>query len=453
MDKNLFNFEDMAKSGLKTAKKIADKFKKLNVPVAGQPAIDAKVRRSSGISYREITIVFKDSQKVVLRVKQTGDIYQVLLNGRDIPIKHQDDQNKAIVEVANALNARRSAFQKTLAKVRVPIKSRGVTVTKKALVIKLTERSAELSEAISDAEVELAAVKSGKEPGADEYSYHRSAGTELESAELKWLQDVAAGTIDVSSELKGARDRIRAAQKVDELKGAADAAAEALKAAAIAKAKAITGAAMDNAADTANAIADAPNTTVLPQPAAEPSQATPAAVPVQPPQEGAISTACPVCGAAMQAPAPAVEAKLDDAADTANAIAAAPNQAKLPHAEAVPSQATPSASPILPPAEAPSTLCPACVAANKPSGAKMDTAADTANAIAHMANDARLPASDAPPSQANRASVAVEPPAAAATAAPLTGDAPAQDDVEASALAEADRVKKQLADGTSEPRT
>ena len=38
-----------------------------------------------------------DEERVVLRIKQSGDIFQVLLNGKVLPIKNQDDHVKAII--------------------------------------------------------------------------------------------------------------------------------------------------------------------------------------------------------------------------------------------------------------------------------------------------------------------------------------------------------------------
>lgn len=269
MAQHIFEFADMAKSGLKTAKAIGRLFAKAGAPLAGDPVIDPRLRRTSGVTYREVTLLFKDSQKIVLRVKQTGDIWQVLQNGRDIPLKNHTDQVAAVKEIVSALNAKRKAFQKRLTMNRAPIKERGLTVTRKMLAQKLKDRSATLSQLIEEAQTELdeliaertpkaaetapkpaeeaapapapepAPVQPGPQPTPEPTPQPVPEPTPSPNPELEWLNGVASGAIDISKSLDKARDRIRAAQKNPELAGAAMAAADALKAAALAEAQRI----------------------------------------------------------------------------------------------------------------------------------------------------------------------------------------------------------------------
>lgn len=112
MSNILFSFEDLAKGGALNAVQRA--FKKYNLAPTIVEALPS-VKRTNGISYRELALTWSDSQQVILRIKQSGDIFQVLLNGKLLPIKAQDDHLRAAREIVDALDAKRAAFQKALA--------------------------------------------------------------------------------------------------------------------------------------------------------------------------------------------------------------------------------------------------------------------------------------------------------------------------------------------------
>ena len=126
---------------------------------AGQPVIstdfDAKVKRTSGISYREALLTVASGQTVTLLVKQTGDIYQVKINGKVTPIKNQDDSQKAIVEIANHLDANQAKFQAQMAKTKVDLKETGAKSVAPKMEEKLTAQLAELDTKIADARKKL----------------------------------------------------------------------------------------------------------------------------------------------------------------------------------------------------------------------------------------------------------------------------------------------------------
>ena len=108
-----FSFEDLSAKD-KAAQKVIKLFKKSDSNVA-QIDINPTIKKTSGIAYREMSLTFVDSQVVVMRIKETGDIYQVLINRKEIPIKNQSDQDKAVTEIAQAMNRGRAAFQKKMA--------------------------------------------------------------------------------------------------------------------------------------------------------------------------------------------------------------------------------------------------------------------------------------------------------------------------------------------------
>lgn len=156
MQNLLFNFADTSATS-PAAKKVASLFHRVGANVVEQD-IDSSVKRSSGISYREMTLTFADSQKVVLRIKQTGDIFQILVNGKVQPIKNQDDHAKAIAEIAQLLDAGRVRFQKALAAVRVRPPS-GIRTAAPKMEQVLTEKRDALKAAVAEVRAQIDKVK------------------------------------------------------------------------------------------------------------------------------------------------------------------------------------------------------------------------------------------------------------------------------------------------------
>lgn len=153
----LFSFEDMAAKDTKAAKQAMRYFARAGANVVQQDT-STSVKRSSGISFREMTLTFADSQQVVLRVKQSGDIFKVLLNGKEMPLKNQDDHVKAIAEIVQAMDAGRTRFQKLLAaaQVRPPA---GIRTAAPKMEQVLTEKRDALKVAIADVRSQIASVK------------------------------------------------------------------------------------------------------------------------------------------------------------------------------------------------------------------------------------------------------------------------------------------------------
>lgn len=163
---NLFNFDDMATGSARAKYQIAKLFAKYRAPTASEDKpggggksveIDPKLRRSSGITYRDVHVAMKDSQTVTFRVKQTGDIFQVLVNGRAVPIKSQGNQADAIREIVDVLNARRARLQKVLTMAKVPMR-RGASVSVRMQVNQLKSKLVGLDAMIEDAKMELAEI-------------------------------------------------------------------------------------------------------------------------------------------------------------------------------------------------------------------------------------------------------------------------------------------------------
>lgn len=150
--KLLFNFDGMTGKDAATleAKRF---FSRAGAKVVGADA-SGGVKRVAGVSYRELRLVFVDGQTVTLRIKQTGDIYQILVNDRAMPIKNQDDHPKGIEEIVKVLDAGRAAFQKKLAATLVKMPP-GIRTAAPKMESILTERRDSLKEAIAAAQEKL----------------------------------------------------------------------------------------------------------------------------------------------------------------------------------------------------------------------------------------------------------------------------------------------------------
>lgn len=129
---------------------------------AGAKVVEADtsggVKRVAGVSYRELRMIFGDGQTATLRVKQTGDIFQVMVNDRIIPIKHQDDHEKAIEEISRAMDNGRAAFQKKLAATLAKMPP-GIRTAAPRMEAILNERRDTLMEAIAAARETLGLLK------------------------------------------------------------------------------------------------------------------------------------------------------------------------------------------------------------------------------------------------------------------------------------------------------
>lgn len=149
----IFSFEDLKQKDA-AVREISREFNKLGDTIVATDIPD-RIKRSAGISYREVNLSFADSQKVTFCVKQSGDIFQIKLNGKPMPIKEQGDQKKCIKEISDAMNTGRAAFQKKLQKAKVDIPG-GTHVTTQTRENKQNDKIAALKEAIADAEKQIA---------------------------------------------------------------------------------------------------------------------------------------------------------------------------------------------------------------------------------------------------------------------------------------------------------
>ena len=155
--KILVDYDSLASNPTSAMRRVTALFSRAGVEVLKVES-DGKTRRASGISYREVTLSFADSQHIALRVKATGDVYQVLLNGKVTPVKSQDDPTKAISELSGLLDSGRAKFQKRMAAI-VMKPPEGAKTAAPKLRTALTSQIAAVEVEINAAAEELAALQ------------------------------------------------------------------------------------------------------------------------------------------------------------------------------------------------------------------------------------------------------------------------------------------------------
>lgn len=116
------DFEKFNKTGLKP---IIDKMEKLGLAVANVEA-DNKGKRESGFLVKSATLAFESGQKLLLKAKAGGSIFQVKLNNKVLAIKNVDDLDKAIKEVIDYVQENEKHYLKQrdaalLAKTRIKV--------------------------------------------------------------------------------------------------------------------------------------------------------------------------------------------------------------------------------------------------------------------------------------------------------------------------------------------
>lgn len=102
-----FDFDTLEKE----AKKLQKQFEKNKLTVTDAVA-DTKATRASGFQTKAITIYFDDGQKVEIRVKKEGDIFQVKLNATVLPVSNVGNLNKAVAEIAKKIISNNPAWVK-----------------------------------------------------------------------------------------------------------------------------------------------------------------------------------------------------------------------------------------------------------------------------------------------------------------------------------------------------
>ena len=148
-----FKFEAMGAANDKTLREITRRFDKAGTQVVSSDVAKTLTKRA-GVAFRNVNFTFADGQCVAMAVKETGDVFEVRINGKVVPLREQDDHAGTIREIAALLDKRRAAFQRALARVKTPLPP-SLRVSKTSLIdAKIAKRDG-LREAIALKEEEL----------------------------------------------------------------------------------------------------------------------------------------------------------------------------------------------------------------------------------------------------------------------------------------------------------
>lgn len=115
MRQNYAGVFDFAQFDVKGVEPIKKAFEQAGLTVIDVEATNRAARRA-GYQVKSATFHFADGQKVVMMLKNdgdgNGDIYQVKLNSRVVPVKNVDDMDKAVGEIATMAGANSASFLK-----------------------------------------------------------------------------------------------------------------------------------------------------------------------------------------------------------------------------------------------------------------------------------------------------------------------------------------------------
>lgn len=193
------DFEKFNKAGLKP---ILDKFEKMSLSVAGVEA-DNKAKRESGFQVKTAIINFESGQKLQIKAKAGGSIFQVKLNSKVLAIKNVEDLDKAIQEVIDYVKENEKNYQKqrekqlARQKVNVPkIKPANVSVSEQITQFHATiDETAAANESLNQqvTEVEGSKIEKGNLVTTLETELNDLIATsENLQAEYNQLKEVAA---------------------------------------------------------------------------------------------------------------------------------------------------------------------------------------------------------------------------------------------------------------------
>lgn len=108
MKQVLLPFDKLTEQNLKP---LVKKFAHWNVNIASTDAPN-KSKRESGMLIKDVTFTFEDGQKMLVRVKSGGTVFQVKLNNKVVPIRNVDDIEKAIIEMVDYVQDNAKAYER-----------------------------------------------------------------------------------------------------------------------------------------------------------------------------------------------------------------------------------------------------------------------------------------------------------------------------------------------------
>jgi len=151
------NFDKFDKTGLKPVLK---KFETAGLVVDDVEATN-KPKRESGFLIKTAVMVFASGQKLTVKAKAGGGIFQVKLNSKVLPVKAVDDMDKAIDEVITHVKANEGSYlkqkEKAATRVKVP-RIKNVNTSVAAQIDTVTASIEQLRGANENAQTEATAA-------------------------------------------------------------------------------------------------------------------------------------------------------------------------------------------------------------------------------------------------------------------------------------------------------
>ena len=139
-------------------KALARKLGQAGAVVIAQSVDQGTPLKRAGIAYRTASLTFADSQMVQLLFKASGDVFEVRLNGRAVPITAQTDVGAAVKEIAARVVAGSKKFQEAMTKAPVT-KVAAIRVSRTNQLKQLTEARDTLAAECDALQSELDALR------------------------------------------------------------------------------------------------------------------------------------------------------------------------------------------------------------------------------------------------------------------------------------------------------
>ncbi|MBU2968803.1 hypothetical protein KO527_05495 [Pseudoalteromonas sp. C2R02] len=139
----VIDFDNVNESGLKD---VVKHFKTNKLEVIDLAATNRKTKRN-GLMSKKAVFVFMGGQTCEMRINETGDIYQVLINSKVTPVREHSKLKDLVKEIAKKVTSQQEKFDKSILKkiekaTRMNAKQdkAGQPVTAKAKLSQVNER-------------------------------------------------------------------------------------------------------------------------------------------------------------------------------------------------------------------------------------------------------------------------------------------------------------------------
>ena len=102
------DFDKFNAQGLRSLVRAVEKYGSKVTDIAANNV----AKRESGFPVKTATLTMDSGQKVQIKIKADGGIFQVRLNNRVLPVKNIDDPQRAVLEVVDRVQQNERAYQR-----------------------------------------------------------------------------------------------------------------------------------------------------------------------------------------------------------------------------------------------------------------------------------------------------------------------------------------------------